>query len=57
MLSDRSPVDIYLEEGELSDDQDVTIADPDQSLSEEQTYLRDYEGDSVLRGLDTHPRH
>ena len=38
-LSDRPPVDIYVEEGELSDqDQDVTITDPDQSLSEEQTY-------------------
>ena len=31
-LSDQPPVDIYVEEGELSDDQDVAITDPDQSL-------------------------
>ena len=37
ILSDRLPLDIYVEEGELSDDQDATITDPDQSLSEEQT--------------------
>ena len=35
VLSDRPPVDIYVEEGELSDEQ----------------------GDSVIHGLDTHPRH
>ena len=40
VLSDRPPVDIYVKEGELPDEQDITIADPDQSLSEEQTYRR-----------------
>ena len=35
-LSDRPPVDIFVEEGELSDqDPDVMAADPDQTLSEE----------------------
>ena len=29
-LSDWPPVDIYVEEGELSDHQDVTITNPDQ---------------------------
>ena len=36
--SDRPPVDIFVEEGELPDDQDVTLTDPDQFFSEEQTY-------------------
>ena len=44
VLSDRPKVDIYVEEGELSDDQDVTIADPDQAISEEQTYRETMRG-------------
>ena len=32
--SDRPPVNLYPEEGELSDDHDLSFADPDQSLSE-----------------------
>ena len=58
-LSGRPPVDIYVEEGELSDqDQDVTITDPDQSLSEEQTYretmrgIRSYMGWSYIPDMD-----
>ena len=43
-LSDRPPVDIYVEEGELSEDQDATITDPEQSLSEEQTYRETMRG-------------
>ena len=35
--SDRPPVDLYPEEGELSDDQEVSFTDPDQSFSEEQS--------------------
>ena len=36
-FSDRPPVDIFVEEGELSDqDPDVTATEPDQTLSEEQ---------------------
>ena len=43
--SDRPPVELYVEEGELSDqDQDVTATDPDQSLSEEQTYRETMRG-------------
>ena len=32
--SDRPPVDLFVEEGELSDDQELNITDTDQSLSE-----------------------
>ena len=58
-LSDRPPVDLYVEEGELSEDQDVTITHPDQSLSEEQTYretmrgIQSYMGSSHILDLDT----
>ena len=58
-LSDQPPVDIYVEEGELSEDQDVAITDPDQSLSEEQTYretmrgIRSYMGWSHIPDMDT----
>ena len=41
VTSDRPPVDLYPEEGELSDDHEVSITDPDQ------------EGDSVLHGVDS----
>ena len=37
--SDLPPLDIFVEEGELSDqDPDVTATDPNQTLSEEQSY-------------------
>ena len=48
ILPYHPPVDIYVEEGELSDDQDVTITDPDQSLSEEQTCRE------TMRGIRSH---
>ena len=38
VVSDLPPVDIYVEEGELSDEKDTTITNLDQSLSEEQSY-------------------
>ena len=38
VVSDRPPVDIFVEEGELADELDATITDPDQSLSEEQSH-------------------
>ena len=38
VVSDRPPVDIFVGEGELSDELDATITDPDQSVSEEQSY-------------------
>ena len=37
-VSERPPVDLYVEEGELSVDQEMTVTKPDQSISEEQTY-------------------
>ena len=43
-MSERPPPDMYVEEGEQSDEQDVTITDPDQSLSEEQTYRKTMRG-------------
>ena len=43
--SDRPPVDIFVEEGELSDqDPDVTATDPDQTLSEDQNYRETMRG-------------
>ena len=33
--SDRPPVDLYAEEGELSEDQECTTTEPDQAISEE----------------------
>ena len=32
-LSDRPPVDLYVEEGELSDEQDIAATEPDQTPS------------------------
>ena len=43
-VSDRPPVDIFVEEGELSDELDATVTDPDQSLSEEQSYRETMRG-------------
>ena len=42
--SDRPPLDIFVEEGELSDDLDATTNDPKQSLSEEQSYRETMRG-------------
>ena len=41
---DQPPLDLYVEEGELSDDQDITVTDQDQHLSEEQTYRETMRG-------------
>ena len=57
--SDRPPVDLYPEEGELSDDHEVSLGDPDQSLSEEQLYrvtmrgIRSYMGWTHVPDMDT----
>ena len=57
--SDRPPVDLYPEEGELSDDQEVSFTDPDQSLSEEQSYretmrgIRSYMGWTHIPDVDS----
>ena len=43
-VSDQPPLDLYVEEGELSEDQDITVTDQDQSISEEQTYRETMRG-------------
>ena len=59
--SDRPPVDLFPEEGELSTEQEVTISDPDQSLSEEQSYwetmrgIRSYIGWNHIPDIDSSP--
>ena len=58
-FTDRPPVDLYAEEGELSEDQDCTTHEPDQAISEEQTYretmsgIRSYMGWSNIPELDS----
>ena len=59
-FSDRPPVDIFVEEGELSDqDPDVTATDPNQTLSEEQNYretmrgIRSFMGWTHIPDMDT----
>ena len=59
-LSDRPPVDIFVEEGELSDQElETAAADPDQTLSEEQTYretmsgIRSFMGWTHIPEVDT----
>ena len=59
-LSDRPPVDIFVEEGELSDQEpDATAADPDQTLSQEQNYretmrgIRSFMGWTHIPDMDT----
>ena len=59
MTSGRPPVDLYPEEGELSDEHDVSFTDPDQSLSEEQSYretmrgIRSYMGWNHIPDMDS----
>ena len=58
-FSNRPPVDIFMEEGELSDqDPDATVTNPDHTLSEEQNYketmrgIRSYMGWSHIMDMD-----
>ena len=59
VASDRPVVDLYPEEGELSDEHDVSFTDPDQSLSEEQSYrktmrgIRSYMGWTHIPDMDS----
>ena len=59
ITSDRPPVDLFPEEGELSDEHDVSFTDPDQSLSEEQSYretmrgIRSYMGWNHIPDMDS----
>ena len=58
-FSDRPLLDLYVEEGDLSADQDVTVTDQDKAASEEQTYretmrgIRTYMGWSHIQDMDT----
>ena len=59
-MSDQPELSIFVEEGELSDqDPDVTVTDPDQTLSEEQTYretmrgIRSFMGWTHIPNMDT----
>ena len=59
-FSDQPAVDIFVEEGELSDpDQDAATNDPDQTLSEDQNYretmrgIRSYMGWTHIPDMDT----
>ena len=58
-LSDRPPVDLYVEEGELSDEQDMTVTEPDQIPSAEQTcretmrVIRSYMGWTNIPDVDS----
>ena len=59
-ISDRPPVDLFVEEGELSDqDLEASTADPDLTLSEEQNYretmsgIRSFMGWSHIPEMDT----
>ena len=57
--SDQPPVDLYMEEGELSDEQDMTVTEPDQIPSAEQTYretmrgIRSYMGWTNIPDVDS----
>ena len=58
-LSDRSPLDLYAEEGELSEDPELSVMDQDQPVSEEQTYrdtmqdIRSYMGWTHIPEVDS----
>ena len=58
-LSDRPPLDLYAEEGELSEDPDLSAMDQDQPVSEEQTYrdtmqgIRSYMGWTHIPEVDS----
>ena len=59
VTSDRPAVDLYAEEGELSDEHDISFTDPDQTLSEEQSYretmrgIRSYMGWTHIPEMDS----
>ena len=58
-MSDNPPLDLYTEEGELSEDQDHPVTNPDQPVSEEQNYrdtmqgIRSFMGWSHIPELDS----
>ena len=60
-LSDRPPVDLFVEESELSDRDPDASADPNQTLSENQTYretlrgIRSYMGWTQIPDIESTP--
>ena len=58
-MSDNPPLDLYTEEGELSEDQDQPVTDPDQPVSEVQNYrdtmqgIRSFMGWSHIPEMDS----
>ena len=58
-MSDNPPLNLYTEEGELSEDQDQPVTDPDQPVSEEQNYrdtmqgIRSFMGWSHILEMDS----
>ena len=57
-LSDRPPVDLFVEEGELSDEQDIAATEknkPDQTPSAEQTYRETMRGIRSYMGWSNIP--
>ena len=55
-LSDRPPVDIFVEEGELSEqDPEASVNDPDLTLSEEQNYCESMSGIRSFMGWNHIP--
>ena len=55
LSSDRPPLDILPEEGELSDDQEANLSDQEQSLSEEQSYRETMRGIRSFMGWNHIP--
>ena len=49
-------MDLYAEEGELSEDQDLTTTEPDQAISEEQTYRETMSGIRSFMGWSNIPK-
>ena len=54
-LSDQPPLELYTEEGELSDDQDQSVTEPDQPVSEEQNYRDTMQGIRSFMGWSDIP--
>ena len=52
---DRAPVDLYTEEGEMSEDQDLNVGEPDQALTEEQMYRKTMRGIRLYMGWSNIP--
>ena len=54
-LSDQPPLELYTEEGELSDDQDQSVTEQDQPVSEEQNYRDTMQGIRSFMGWSDIP--